>query len=63
MTDPRQHHDEPDELDLDGETIADLDTDDAAAGQVRGGYTGACKYQTIGDFCSNPCWTGACVKQ
>jgi hypothetical protein len=68
MTDPTQHHDEPDELDLDREAVADLDADDAAAGEIRGGYTGACKYQTQGGWCSNvtcaPCNpTDACVKQ
>jgi hypothetical protein len=35
MSDPKQHHDESDDLDLDAETVADLDPDDAAA--VQGG--------------------------
>jgi hypothetical protein len=35
MSDPKQHHDEPDELDLDAETVADLEPDDAA--DVQGG--------------------------
>jgi hypothetical protein len=35
MSDPKHHHDEPDELDLDAETVADLEPDDAAA--VEGG--------------------------
>jgi hypothetical protein len=44
MTDPKQHRDEPDELDLDNEAIADLDVDDEDTEQVRGGYSGACAY-------------------
>jgi hypothetical protein len=46
MTDPKPHRDEPDELDLDSEAIADLDVDDEDTNQIRGGYTGACAGQT-----------------
>jgi hypothetical protein len=42
MSDPTKHHDEPDDLDLDAETVADLDPDkpeDVQGGLLVGRYT------------------------
>jgi len=36
MSDPKQHH-EPDELDLDAETVRDLEVPDSNLDDVRGG--------------------------
>jgi hypothetical protein len=46
MTTPNEQQREPDELDLDTETIADLDVEETEGKEVRGGYTGACAKQT-----------------
>jgi hypothetical protein len=55
MSDPTKHHDEPDDLDLDAETVADLEPDDAAdaaggllARTTTGGATDTC-------FCTLTC--------
>jgi hypothetical protein len=37
MSDPKQHHDEPDELDLDAETVKDLEPTPDETEAVRGG--------------------------
>ena len=49
MTDPKQHHDERDELDLDAETVADLEPDDAAA--VQGGLLAGTTGQQLTETC------------
>jgi hypothetical protein len=48
MSDPKQHH-EPDDLDLDAETVRDLDPSGADSDDVRGGAirrTDACVTDT-----------------
>jgi hypothetical protein len=61
MSDPTKHHDEPDDLDLDAETVADLEPDDAA--DVQGGLA----IYTDGPMCSFTCLVcptiNVCVKQ
>jgi hypothetical protein len=37
MSDPKQEHDEPDELDLDAETVKDLEPAPEETDDVRGG--------------------------
>jgi hypothetical protein len=55
MSDPKQHHDEPDDLDLDAETVADLEPDDA--GKVQGGLLA----KTTGGFTDAPMCTFTCL--
>jgi len=38
MSDPRQEQHEPDELDLDAETVTDLEPGEDQAGRVEGGW-------------------------
>jgi hypothetical protein len=38
LSDPKEHHDEPDELDLDAETVKDLEPSEENADEVRGGF-------------------------
>ena len=41
MSDPKEQKREPDELELESETIKDLDVDENESGQIRGGCSGS----------------------
>ena len=41
MSDPKEQQREPDELELESETIRDLDVEDEESGQIRGGCSGS----------------------
>ena len=41
MSDPKEQQRESDELELESETIKDLDVDENESGQIRGGCSGS----------------------